>query len=91
MTTTNRLLRDTLRSIETRAADALAHQPDGAEQCRAHLMKALRAVTDTAADTVCEVLGLRDDLTAPRRGAPEARKPPRQETEPSPANLEGTR
>jgi hypothetical protein len=29
--------------------------------------------------------------TAPRRGAPEARKPPRQETGPSPANLEGTR
>ena len=30
------------------------------------------------------------DFTAPRRGAQE-RKPPRQETGPSPANLEGTR
>ena len=29
--------------------------------------------------------------TAPRRGVPEAQKPPRQETGPSPANLEGTR
>lgn len=29
--------------------------------------------------------------TAPRRGVPEAQKPPRQETKPSPANLEGTR
>lgn len=29
--------------------------------------------------------------TAPRRGEPEVLKPPRQETGPSPANLEGTR
>ena len=33
----------------------------------------------------------RAHLSAPRRGAPEVRKPPRQETGPSPANLEGTR
>jgi len=32
-----------------------------------------------------------DNLPAPRRGVPEAQKPPRQETKPSPANLEGTR
>ena len=31
------------------------------------------------------------DFTAPRRGVPEAQKPPRQETGPSPAILEGTR
>lgn len=31
------------------------------------------------------------NLPAPRRGVPEAQKPPRQETGPSPANLEGTR
>ena len=33
----------------------------------------------------------RAHLSAPRRGAPEVRKPPRQETGPSPAILEGTR
>ena len=32
-----------------------------------------------------------DNFTAPRRGVPEAQKPPRQETGPSPAILEGTR
>ena len=31
------------------------------------------------------------NFTAPRRGVPEAQKPPRQETGPSPAILEGTR
>lgn len=37
-----------------------------------------------------ELLGEGKHLSAPRRGAQE-RKPPRQETGPSPANLEGTR
>lgn len=92
MTSANQKLRDALRRIEATAADALAHQPDGDDTCRAHLTRALQTVTDIAADTVCEVLGLRcDNLPAPRRGEPEVLKPPRQETGPSPANLEGTR
>ena len=91
MTKANRMLRDALRTIETRAADALAHQPDDDALCRAHLIRALRAVTDTAADTVFKVYEMDRDFTAPRRGVPEAQKPPRQETGPSPANLEGTR
>ena len=91
MTNANQKLRDALRRIEATAADALAHQPDGDDTCRAHLTQALQTVTDIAADTVCEVLELRRDiLPAPRRGAQE-RKPPRQETGPFPANLEGTR
>ena len=62
MTSANQKLRDALRRIEATAADALAHQPDGDDTCRAHLTRALQAVTDTAADTVCEVLELRRDL-----------------------------
>jgi hypothetical protein len=92
MTSANQKLRDALRRIEATAADALAHQPDGDDTCRAHLMQAMQIVVDAAADTVREVLELRcDDLPAPRRGVPEAQKPPRQETGPSPAILEGTR
>ena len=91
MTKCNETLRDALRRIEATAADALAHQPDGDDTCRAHLIQALLTVTDTAADTACEVLGLRcDNLPAPRRGEPEVLKPPRQKGELSPANLERT-
>lgn len=90
MTKRNETLRDALRRIEAKAADALAHQPDGDADCHAHLMDALKSITDDAADTVCEMLGLRqDDFTAPRRGAQE-RKPPRQKSKLSPANLERT-
>ena len=92
MTSANQKLRDALRRIEATAADALAHQPNGDDPCRAHLIQAMQVVVDLAADTVCEVLGLRcDNLPAPRRGVPEVLKPPRQKTGPSPANLEGTR
>ena len=92
MTSANQKLRDALRRIEATATDALAHQPDGDDPCRAHLVQAMLTVTDIAADTACEVLGLRcDNLPTPRRGVPEARKSRRQETGPSPANLEGTR
>ena len=62
MTSANQKLRDALRRIEATAADALAHQPDGDDTCRAHLTRALQTVTDIAADTVCEVLELRRDL-----------------------------
>lgn len=90
MINANQKLRDALRRIVATAADALAHQPDGDDTCRAHLTQALQAVTDIAADTVCEILELRrDDLPAPRRGAQE-RKPPRQKDKLSPANLERT-
>ena len=83
MTNANQKLRDALRRIEATAADALAHQPDGDDTCRAHLMQAMEVVVDTAADTVCEVLGLRCDiLPTPSGGVPEAQKPPRQETGP---------
>ena len=91
MTNANQKLRDALRRIEATAADALAHQPDGDDPCRAHLTQALQAVTDIAADTVCEILELRrDNLPAPRRGVPEAQKPPRQKGKLSPAILERT-
>lgn len=91
MTKENRKLRDALRTIETMASTALAHQPDGDDPCRAHLTQALQTVTNIAADTVREVLELRcDDLPAPRRGVPEAQKPPRQKDKLSPANLERT-
>lgn len=91
MTGANQKLRDALRRIEATAADALAHQPDGDDSCRAHLTQALQIVTDLAADTVCEVLELRrDNLPAPRRGVPEAQKPPRQKGKLSPAILERT-
>ena len=62
MTSANQKLRDALRRIEATAADALAHQPDGDDPCRAHLTQAMQTVTDIAADTVCEVLELRRDL-----------------------------
>lgn len=87
MTKENRKLRDALRRIEATATDALAHQPDGDDPCRAHLTQALQTVTNIAADTVCEVLELRrDNFTAPSGGAPEARKSRRQEGKPTPAN-----
>lgn len=89
MTNANRKLRDALRRIEATAADALAHQPDGDDPCRAHLTQAMQTVTDLAADTVCEVLGLRcDNFTTPSGGAPEVRKSRRQEGKLSPAILE---
>lgn len=87
MTSANQKLRDALRRIEATAADALAHQPDGDDTCRAHLTRALQTVTDTAADTVCEVLGLRcDNLPAPSGGVPEVQKSRSQEGKPTPAN-----
>lgn len=39
----------------------------------------------------CTLVSVEAYIPAPRRGVPEAQKPPRQETGPSPANLEGTR
>ena len=87
MTSANQKLRDALRRIEATAADALAHQPDGDDTCRAHLMQAMEVVVDTAADTVCEVLELRcDNLPAPSGGVPEAQKSRRQEGKPTPEN-----
>ncbi|MBQ1429892.1 MAG: hypothetical protein IIZ06_09535 [Kiritimatiellae bacterium] len=62
MTSANQKLRDALRRIEATTTDALAHQPDGDDTCRAHLTQALQTVTNIAADTVCEVLELRRDL-----------------------------
>ena len=46
---------------------------------------------ETADDAIRAWNTRADNFTAPRRGVPEAQKPPRQETGPSPANLEGTR
>lgn len=68
MTSANRKLRDALRRIEATATDALAHQPDGDDPCRAHLTQALQTVTNIAADTVCEVLELRRDLPPVAKG-----------------------
>lgn len=86
MTKENRKLRDALRTIETMATTALEHQPDDDAICLMHLWKALRDITDKAADTACEAIWRHDYFTAPSGGAPEVRKSRRQEGKPTPAN-----
>lgn len=61
--------------------------------CGAECEKTVRYCRDCARE-VEEIHERREGnifQSAPRRGAPEVRKPPSQETGPSPANLEGTR
>lgn len=44
MTATNDTMRQALREIESRAADALANQPGDSEQAERHLNKALAGI-----------------------------------------------
>lgn len=44
MTQENEILRAALREIESRAATALANQPDDADECGRHLNKAIGAI-----------------------------------------------
>lgn len=50
------------------------------------LLEAFAEVSRRSSRPICA-----KNFTAPRRGVPEAQKPPRQKTGPSPAILEGTR
>ena len=56
-----------------------------AESCK-NLLEAFAELSRRSSRPICV-----KNFTAPRRGEPEVLKPPRQETGPSPANLEGTR
>ena len=44
MSATNKTMRETLRQIETSAANALANQPSDSEECGRHLNKALAVI-----------------------------------------------
>ena len=44
MTEKNETMRQALREIESRAATALANQPDDADECGRHLDKAIGAI-----------------------------------------------
>ena len=44
MSATNEAMRETLRQIETSAANALANQPSDSEECGRHLNKALGVI-----------------------------------------------
>lgn len=44
MSATNEAMRETLRQIETSAANALANQPSDSEECGRHLNKALAVI-----------------------------------------------
>ena len=65
MTGTNQRLRDALKRIEGVCTSALAHQPEGDEECEVHLRAALtkvcrewiRATTDPADEPVNLVTG----------------------------------
>jgi hypothetical protein len=46
MTKENEKVRDSLRSAESIIVTALAHQPEGDEECREHLVKACEDVAD---------------------------------------------
>lgn len=54
MTKENARLRDSLHEVETTASAALRSQPDGDEECRKHLRKALHEIFSIAAGGIVE-------------------------------------
>lgn len=49
MTEENKMLRNKLKDIEVIAANGLANQPDGDDECGLHLMRAITKIADMSA------------------------------------------